>query len=235
VEKSFELTEIGDDDNQYNCQDTSTVPAEPAGITPTPQPESNEMSELSLEEMAQRIAEAFDYSRKELERVNEQIRDRFALNDKNYSEEMAELKAEQSRFEAAQAEFIRLLEIEFPAIVRANVTAISQGLIDVELVNIAKIIEGELNGVVNKIFTPATAAANKAVDNYRKAGREFYGWEHFLTQAGVSAVIAVVLFAGLKITFGLGEDATYGRKVKTFLAGLEPKSRATLEQAINRK
>jgi hypothetical protein len=208
---------------------------QPEEFTPTPLPEIAKSPEQSLEQMAQRMVKALDHATKELNQVNNQIGGKFEQNNQKNAKEIERFQAKQTRFQAEQDEFIHKLEIEFPAIVKANVTAISQGLIDVELSKIAKIIEGELNGVVNKIFTPATAAANKAVDNYRKAGREFYGWQHFLTQAGVSAVIAVVLFSGLKITFGLGEDATYGRKVKTFLAGLEPKSRATLEQAINRK
>ena len=92
-------------------------------------------------------------------------------------------------------------------------------------------LANEFNPLLKKMDDTAVNLRLAAADLEAKTG----GVKQFLRTAGIATVVAVVLFVGLKIYFGLGTDADYGRKTKTAIQKLNPASRTTIESIINGK
>jgi hypothetical protein len=217
-----------DEPNFDNAQEI-TQP-EPSATEPVKPAPADKPIEQYLKDMAQDSIKFMENNRLKLEQINQQIGEKLASNNKEFQLSKAALQTERAayfekskRLIDAETEFFQKVKVEMPEIMRANMKEVAKGLLEVEL-----------KDITTKHVNPMIAAANKAADNFRKEAREFYGWEHLLVQIGIGAAAALVVFGVMKFSFGIGEDAKYGRSARTFIQSLDAKNKTAIEMGINR-
>lgn len=181
-----------------------------------------------------------------LEQVKTQIAERFARmekrNDEQHQiseEDHATAEKAISSLMQAEAKFYSHINIELPGIIKKNIEAASQGILDAQL----EIIAGDIKGIIHQHITaelsPQLSAIKDLTIDLRLAANEVEskagGWKQFIKTACVASAIGTVIFFGLKAQFGLGIDAEYGRKARVAIQKLDAGSRATMEQLIGSK
>jgi len=181
-----------------------------------------------------------------LEQVKTQIADRFARMEKRSAEQHQISVADHASAETAisslmqaEAKFYSHINIELPGIIKKNIEAASQGILDAQLEIIAGDIKDIIHQHITDELTPQLSAIKNITTEMRLAGNEIEaktrGWRHFLVTAGIATVVSVAIFFSLKAKLGLGIDAEYGRKARTVIENLDSGNRATLQQLINSK
>jgi hypothetical protein len=138
-----------------------------------------------------------------------------------------------------EAVFHRYVSDELPGVIEKNFMATAQGLLNAKLELIANDITVLVHNRITDEFNPLLKKMDDTTVNLRLAAADVEaktgGVKQFLRTAGIATVVAVVLFVGLKIYFGLGVDAEYGRQTRMAISKLNPTSRTTIESIIKGK
>ena len=138
-----------------------------------------------------------------------------------------------------EATFHRYVSDVLPGVLEKNFMATAQGLLNAKLELIANDITGLVHNRLADEFNPLLKKIDDTTVNLRLAAADLEaktgGVKQYLRTTGIAVVVAIVLFLGLKVSFGLGVDAEYGRKTKAAIQKLNPASRAAMESIINGK
>lgn len=231
--RNAEVSTSGDEDTSTETETVEQEVSDDSGLTSTEEA-SEAGNELTKEDWAREAVDALDQAR-------EKINARFLAIEKQTEDQRDQLMTTledaglvMSELTKAQATFYRNLNVELPE----SMKLIAQGILDGQLENVAKEITTIVHkGIVDE-FNPLLKKLDESLVNIRLAAADIDsktgGIKPFLRTAGVSVLIASVMFIGLKVYFNFGADAEYGRKAKAVIQSLDPVSKTAMEKLISK-